>query len=360
MGSSYSDVRIIQGFIRFLRKRWRLLTGLGILSLVVVFILTGIYTVPVNMTGAVFRFGDLVNDGVKPGIHFALPAPVNRVRSINTTEVRSMTAGEGESFITGDENIIDMAATIQFRITGYGEYLTGSEDWDKVMRQGATAVLSRIVAGMNIDEVLTTGKSRIQLEAREKIQELLEGYGAGISIMSVSLSSITPPREAASSFRRVADARSRRAELVNKARSERNRKLAQARGEAAALVRGARSEAEELVKRAEGTAERFEDLEAEYRGEVNAFDLYVSSVKESLARARVVLLEDGVLGSFELNVLPKGSTYPYTASQAVSPVITEKRDPTEVPSLTEPREIHEREESSMPSTKAQRPVVEYR
>ena len=351
MNDTSREVLFIQGVVRFFRGKKRGAAVFLVILVAVILVARGVYTVPVNATGALFRFGKLVRDDVEPGIHFALPGPVHEVTVVNTAEVRSMTAGDGASFITGDENIIDVAATVQYRITSYGEYLTGSEDWEKVMGCAFTASIGRLIAEMNIDDVLTTGKSRIQLHVREDVQDILDGYGSGITILSVSISSITPPREASASFRRVADARSQRAERINRAESDRNRLLSQARGESAAMLRDARSEAEERMKRSEGTAKRFMDLEAAYAGDIGAFDLYVKSLQTTLKRAEVILVNSDDFGNFELYV-----------TRGVQPLSVLQRDEGDIryqdgsmdsserfngrplPVLTEPREVHEKAE----------------
>jgi membrane protease subunit HflK len=296
-GNDSLDVRIIQSCVRFVRRRPAVPVAVIMMLAVVAVIVRGIYTVPTNQTGALYRFGALIDDGVNAGIHFRLPEPIDRVTLMNTTEVRRYMLSENlertMDMVTGDENLIAIDIAVQYQIQDLESYLTGAADWEGLMGLAMEAALTEQVAQMPVDTVLTTGKSQIQVNLRRRLQETLAAYGRGLTIVSTRIVSITPPREAAHSFRTVSDAKSESAKRISEARSESNRSLSTARGQAEKTVQQARSTREEVIKKSQGEAARFSDILTEYRGtkESTKCELYYERVANALERAEVLLMD---------------------------------------------------------------------
>lgn len=302
-----ADVRMIQGGIRLVRRRWkRLLVALVAAALLAVGF-SGIYTVPTNQTGALFLLGELVQDDIQSGIHYRLPR-LHEVHMANTSEVRRMRLqieDEGLiSLVTADDNIIEVDVALQYTISDYGRYLMGGEDWERVLQLTVVSVLNQLVARVRVEELLTTGKGAIQTQIRQRAQELLNRYGSGLTLMSVSLVAVRPPREAVDSFRRVADAKSERSRLISDAEAERSRALAAARGKASSLLREAESQANERVTIAQGDAERFAEIAREYRQAkaITRSDLYRKAMSKVIPRARLLLYDPEIHRGIELNL----------------------------------------------------------
>ena len=293
------DVRLIQTAVRFWRRRRKTALLVMLAALAVIVLLSGIFTVPTNMTGAVFTFGNLTRDDIAPGIHFKLPPPIQRVVKTNTSEMRRMNlAGEWRevvSMVTGDENIIELDIALQYKISDYNHFLIGAEDWSKITAEVISAAVTELVAGMNVDEVLTTGKSEIQVNLRTLAQKTLDRYQAGVSIVSTTLVAVRPPSEAAASFRRVADAKSEKSKKINIAEGRGTSEMSRARGRAEQILREAESQADERVKKASGDAERYLAILKEYRQarQVTRTDLYMKKMETVINRARIVLLDPG-------------------------------------------------------------------
>ena len=296
-GSVGLDVRLIQSLVRFVKRRTvALVSGLLVLTAAVV-IVCGIYTVPTNQTGALFRFGALIDDHVRTGIHFRLPSPIDRVTLMNTTEARRYVLSENLtrtlSMVTGDENLIEIDIAVQYQIHDLKSYLLDSEDWEGLMVLAMEAALTEQVAQMPVDTVLTTGKNEIQINLRRRLQKTLAAYGRGLSIVSTRIVSVTPPAEAADSFRSVSDARSESAKQVSEARSDSSLSLSNARGEAAKILQQAGSSREEILKKSQGDAARFTHILAEYRRAEKSTmrELYFDRIAKALKRSEVILMD---------------------------------------------------------------------
>jgi membrane protease subunit HflK len=125
--------------------------------------------------------------------------------------------------------------------------------------------------------------------------------------MGVNLQWAKPPVEAATAFRDVNDAKADAAKAVNAAQGERERALSLARGEASRLVQEATGGAAGRVQQARGATERFAKLLAQRRlaPEQTAIELYLSTMRRVLPRAKLVLLAPDQAPRIDLNLVER-------------------------------------------------------
>lgn len=255
--------------------RWAVPTGL--LSLVVIWLATGIYTVAADERGVVLRFGRLTYPRVAPGIHYALPWPIDQVYAPRTTDVKRMSVGfamEGEEIsllvpdrpetLTGDENILIVTMVMQYKIREPAEYLLDAVEPWWLVRRAAESALCDAVASRGVDDVLTITKAAIQNDTLQRTQQLLDAYGTGIAVVAANLQTVDPPPEVNAAFKDVTNAKKDRERLVDQAKAVRESIIPAARGEAERVIRNAEARATELVNRALGQAVEFTELLREY------------------------------------------------------------------------------------------------
>jgi membrane protease subunit HflK len=163
------------------------------------------------------------------------------------------------------------------------------------MRDLCPAVLREVVATRSIDEVLTVDKGVVEDEGRAQLQEVLDGWGAGIEVLNVQLQDVEAPAAVREAFADVASAEQDRERLILEARGYAEQIVPQARGEAQELRNRARAYRDALVLRARGEAARFSALLAEYRRApgVTRERLYLETVEEVLPRTELVIIENG-------------------------------------------------------------------
>jgi len=152
------------------------------------------------------------------------------------------------------------------------------------------------VARRKVDDLLTTGKVIGQQGVQSASQELLDRYGCGVSISSISIESMAPPGEVLDAFREVANAREDRERIKREADSYANQLVPRARGEAARLMAEAAGYCEGRINEAEGDAARFTSLAAEYAKarETTEARLYLETMEEVLPRLKKIVVEPGV------------------------------------------------------------------
>ena len=166
--------------------------------------LSGFYTVQTDEQGVVTRFGRLHQRGVKPGLHYALPWPVDRVYSPRNTDVKSIEVGfttlgkkssqrRRSDTLTGDANILKMMMVVQYKIRDPAAYLFSTDEPHWLVERTVESAMNRLIASLRVDDVLTTAKGMIQVEAISMAQGLLDAADAGIVLLGGNLQVVDPP-----------------------------------------------------------------------------------------------------------------------------------------------------------------------
>lgn len=289
-------------------KSWPVLGAIAF----VLWMATGIYVVGPDEKGVVVRFGRYL-ETTAPGPHFHLPYPIETVYKPKVTQVGRIEIGyrtRGKApvdvpteslMLTGDENIIDIDLSVQFRIKA-GEmdaanYLfrvrNPEADPFKVVRNAAETAIRRVVGRNSIDEALTAGKEKIQQFTQQTMQEILDSYESGIQIIAVQLQQVAPPEDVIHAFKDVASAREDRERAINESQGYANDILPKAKGEAARMIQEAEGYKTAKESRAKGDTERFLSLLTEYEKErtVTTTRLYLEAMEEILPHTRKMIVD---------------------------------------------------------------------
>ena len=288
--------------------------------LIVIVLLTGagtvFYEVGPDEVGVVQQFGRYMRT-TNPGLHFKLPFSIETVKNIRVTHVfkeefgfrtvmsgvRSVYAGRndepvrlgqrtqfstGDPFLdeslmlTGDLNVAVVEWIVQYTIKDPVQYAFRVRDAKETIRNMSEAMMRLVIGDHTINQVLTEGREGIQTEVEQKLQEVLDSYGAGIAIRNIILQDVTPPDEVKPSFNEVNEARQEKEKLINQAWEEYNRVIPKAKGQAEQKIREAEGYKLERINRAQGDAKRFElSLEAYQKApEVTRKRLYLETMEQ--------------------------------------------------------------------------------
>jgi len=260
----------------------------GLVGLVVFlwFVLGGpFYIVDPEEEGVILTFGRYTSIA-GPGFHFKWPWPVQVVYKTPVNIVQRIEIGfrtlsdDPPSYIsfvndkdmlaeaqmlTGDENIIDCAIIVQFRISDVTDYLFNVRDQIGTLRDISEASTRFVVGDNAIDAVLTTGKLEIQNRIMTMIQEISDEYNMGVNIIAVQLMDVQPPQPVSAAFKDVATAREDMQAYINEAESYRNQQIPQAQADSVEKVNSAMGYSAGRVNKALGEAFRFTAVAEEYR-----------------------------------------------------------------------------------------------
>ena len=294
--------------------RRRLAGGAGALWL-----LTSLYIVPADQQAVVTRFGKVVEPRVLPGIHLAMPWPINRVSKLKVQQLQRLVVGGGVSdgvlgrsqpvqaqFVTGDQNLIHLRVAVQYSVALPAPYLFTAADVPTAVGAAVGSELARHIANRTVDAVLTTEKVAIQDQVQAKAQQLVNGYGLGVRLASVSIESAQPPPEARDAFNDVASARADSSRIVNEAQGYANDIIPKARGEAEQMLNAANGYKQRKIDEAHGDADRFTQVAAEYAraADSNGRRLYLETMEQILPKIKKLFVDNR--GNLDLTIIRKG------------------------------------------------------
>lgn len=241
-------------------------------------------------TGLVRTLGRVTASDLGPGLHLVPPFPFGSAETVATGKVRSVeigfryrTAGlasapltsrlfvpaqssripEEAQLLTGDENVIDVAAVVLYRVADPVHFRFGADRSEAAFRDLARSLLVEEVGRTPIDGVYTARRGEVE----RKVLEALRASGVlaetGLAPVDLRLLYVHAPDDVHGAFRDIASAAEDRTTARNKAHVEAEGALGQARGEAAKTLASAESERTRLVEHARGDAAAFVPLARE-------------------------------------------------------------------------------------------------
>lgn len=282
---------------------------LGGLAAAVLLIFNMVYFVGPDEQGVVMRFGQY-HRSTPPGVGFHLPYPIETVRTPKVTSVNRVEIGfrsgsgryssvsssaipEESLMLTGDANIVDINFEVQWKIGKAEEFLFNVRNPEETVKAVAESVMREVVGRTPIAGVLAEEKLTVGQSVKKLMQDTLNGYGAGVEIVSVNLLKADPPAQVIDAFRDIQTAKADMVTARNEAEAYRNDILPRARGEAEKLVLDAEAYKQQSIARAGGEAARFKSVYEEYRQsrDVTRRRLYVETMEEILQGVNKVIMD---------------------------------------------------------------------
>jgi Cu+-exporting ATPase len=316
----------------------------GLAASAALYLLSGVTIVGPDELGVVQRFGRRLPAPLWPGPHYRAPWPIEQVTKLNPNRIQvaelgfrtldqknaPVVADEPPAYewnlqhrsgryerrpdealmLTGDENLIEVNAVVQYSIGAPEKFLFSTTDPNNLIRVAAEASLRLLIGQTTLDAVLTTGRNRIEREAQTLIQARLDQYDSGLRVVAVQLQDTHPSVEVVDAFRNVSSAFEEKSKLINEAESYRNEQLALARGQALARLAEAAGYNADRANRAEGDAERFKQtVEAFKRApRVTETRLYLETIEQVLAGKKKLILDASKFGRRQMLFIdPQGS-----------------------------------------------------
>jgi len=287
--------------------------------------LSGFYDVQANQEGVVTTFG-AYSRTAGPGWHYHLPTPIERVEQIPVTTVNQTNIGSKSGdlpkeslMLTGDENIVDVAFSVQWRIDDAGRYLFDIKDQDDTIKAVAESAMREVVGRSTLTDVIATGKARVEAQSAALMQKILDQYGAGVTIVSVQIASANPPAEVVPDFQAVQSAAQDAQSAINQATAYSNKVVNEAKGTAAQKERAAEGYRQQVIAEAQGQTDAFNAVYAQYRRApaVTRERLYLETMERVLGKSAKVIVD--AKGATAPIILPPDVFRPRTPDAAQAP-----------------------------------------
>lgn len=281
------------------------LLAIGFVALVVAY--NSVYQVQPDERGVVLRFGTF-NRIADPGLHFAL-WPVETMERPKVGAVRQINIGnEGSDgqMLTSDKNIINVPFSVFWRISDAKDYLFNVADQQQVISAVSQSAMREVVGQTRAQAILTTGKNTVEAQVMDITQKLLDEYGAGVTVSSINLGDVQPPREVADAFAEVVRAGQNQQQSINEAEQYRNQQYRLAEGSVAKLVQDASAYKAATVAEAQGEAARFLSVYDQYKNakDVTRERIYLETMENVLGDTSKVIVQPGAAGQGVVPYLP--------------------------------------------------------
>ncbi len=284
-----------------IRKFFKPSTIITILIAVFIVILglSSIFVVDQAEQAVITRFGKYYSS-LGPGLHAKLPfgidkkyiVPGNKV--VQTEQFGFKTTKSGvtnqyqnniskeSTMLTGDLNIVDVEWIIQYKIVDPQKWLFTVEERQQTIRDISRSVINTLVGDRAILDIMGSERSNIENLAVNMMNEQFSKLGLGISVMTVKLQNIVPPKGVQDAFEDVNKAIQDMNRFINEGKESYNSEIPKAKGEAQQQLQIAEGYASERVNMARGDVARFNSVYEEYRKSpvVTRERLYLETMEE--------------------------------------------------------------------------------
>jgi|GEM_PF-54979 len=315
---------------------WRLAIWFALL-LFAGYLVSGVRTLQPYETGVRFRFGNIVDKHLEPGLHFALPWPFEKIHRVNAMEIYRCEVGfrtdpnllrsvtgllwetkhqvpgyrkiyEESVAFSGDETLVDVSLVIHYRPLDAVDHLFRVCGIHEIIRGLLESCMREVLSDEISGRLMTDDRPLVLKRIREKISKDVERLGLGVEVVTLLCHDIHPPLDVVSAFRDVFSAREDQAKVVNQAESYRNQAIPKARAESQEKVADAVAFRIEKKLRAEGEAQKFLLTSQAYQETplVTGYRLYMETIEQGLAGKKKYIADPAAeanLGGYQLWML---------------------------------------------------------
>lgn len=286
-----------------LRRKARLAAAaVVVLVLALVLLSQAFYIINEQENAVVVTFGTPAAV-TEPGLHLKIPF-VQQVRKVDMT-IKSfpigydMTTNESipdESLmITADYNFVNVDFFVEYRVTDPVKAIYASREPVDILKALSQSYIRDTIGMYPVDDVITTGKSQIQSEIKDKISARLDQEDLGLQLVNITIQDAEPPTaEVLDAFKAVETAKQGKETAVNNANKYRSEQMPAAEAQADRILQQAAADKEARINEATGQVARFNAMYAEYLNNplVTRQRMFYEAMEEILPDLRVII-QDG-------------------------------------------------------------------
>ena len=264
------------------RGMWKLLWLIPVVLLAAGLAMDSFYTLKEDQYAVLTTFGKPATVSAS-GLQMKIPL-VQRVQLVSKSIQGfplGYRAGSDESvdeeslMITYDYNFVNVDFYVEYRVTDPVKYLYNSSDPVGILKMLCQSYIRDTIGLYNVDSVITTGKSEIQSEIKQKVMNRLE-------------------QEEQQAFTAVETAKQSADTAVNNAKKYANEVTPAASADADQIIKQAEAYRESKINEAEGQAARFTELFAEYQNYplITKQRLFYEAMEEILPEVKLYIVDE--------------------------------------------------------------------
>ena len=262
-----------------------LLVGL----LVVIWFVSGFYTIKEAERGVVLRFGEFYTE-VEPGLRWK-PTFVDSVIPVDVQSIRDLDSSG--SMLTEDENVVRVQMEMQYRVFDPYRWNFSVISPESTLSQALDSAIRYVVGHSEMDDVLTDGREVTRQRVWEELQSILEPYDMGVSIIDMNFRDARPPEEVKDAFDDAIAAQEDEQRFIREAEAYAREIEPRARGRANRLNEEAQAYKEQVILEAQGEIARFEELLPQYESapEVTRDRIYIETMETVFGNTSKILVD---------------------------------------------------------------------
>ncbi len=295
-----------------------------VLVAVIVWLLTGFYTVRPNEMAVNMIFGRYTRSA-GDGLNYNLPYPIGNVVKFDVTAQRRTEVGFRSNtvasrqnsadmlreslMLTGDENIVDVSFFVIWQIDSANikNYAFTLENPAGTVKVVAESAMREVIGRSNIQSIITTTDQGVLTQNVQRIvQQTLDSYNSGILVRGVQVNAAVPPEQVRDAFRDVNEAQQDAVRVQNEAERDASQIVPKARGEASEIIQRAEGYRSRVIAEGSGQAAYFNDLYAAYKTspEIIRERIYIETIENVLKDTNKTILDQNAQGSGAIPFLP--------------------------------------------------------
>ncbi len=224
-----------------------------LLLLVIVWILSGIFIVSPPEQSVVLQFGQYEKT-VGPGPHW-IPRFINSETTLNVEKISNYSYDA--LMLTKDQNIVDVAVAVQYRISDAKQYLYSVSNPIASLQQATASALRQVIGNTTLQSVLTSGRAVVRQEVSVQLTKTLALYNTGIVITDIALQPARPPEQVKAAFDDAIKAQEDEQRYINQAQAYAMGVVPIAEGGAKRIAAAAQAYQQQVVLDAQAETTRY-------------------------------------------------------------------------------------------------------
>jgi len=303
---------------------------MGIALIIILYVLSGFFTVNIGQTAIVTQFGKVTDVISKPGLQYKLPYPFTKVIYENHEQIHILEIGfrseikaeelllktenqlmaiektnkesdiptegiqmpeEGLIF-TGDENIINFNCTMHYQISNPYKYIYKTTPDTNIIRSSLLSSIRRVLNSAELMEIIVNRRAELEKEIEKETKALLKELDIGVKLIQINFTNLHAPPNVHYYFRDVASSMEDKQRVINNAQKYYLDTTIRSKGEAAKIMNEADSYKLQKLSAAEGESKAFLDRYSAYTIDptITRFRLYIEAAETCLSDITAIFM----------------------------------------------------------------------
>ncbi|NVK54117.1 MAG: FtsH protease activity modulator HflK [Alteromonadaceae bacterium] len=263
--------------------------------LIVVYVVSGFYTIREAELGVVLRFGEY-DSQVDPGLRWK-PTFVDSVIPVDVQSIRYQTSSG--SMLTEDENLVSVQMEVQYRVVDPFRWTFAVTSPESTLSQAFDSAIRYVVGHSTMDDVLTDGREVTRQRVWEELEGILAPYNIGVSIVDMNFKDARPPEQVKDAFDDAIAAQEDEQRFIREAEAYAREIEPRARGQVNRMNEEAQAYKERVTLEAQGEVARFEELLPQYEKapQVTRQRIYLETMEQVFSNTSKIMVDSGEGGN---------------------------------------------------------------